>query len=54
MKNECKDCEYYLAGRGKYGTGICTSKNSTKRNKKFVLKSETCIRWKNRKDGGNK
>ena len=53
MTKICETCKYYLAGRGKYGTGICKSTNSNKRNKNFVLKKETCSKWERRTNEWN-
>ena len=44
----CETCKYFRIGQGKYGTGICKSTNSNKRNKNFVLRKETCSKWERR------
>lgn len=47
-EKRCETCKYYRPGRGKFGTGICVSKKSNKKNKKCILKSDTCKTWERR------
>lgn len=44
----CGNCEHYRVGRGKYGTGICVSDKSLRKNKNCILKNDTCKYWERR------
>lgn len=44
----CKNCNYYIEGRGRYRAGLCTSNKSHKRNKDFTLSKDYCKCWERR------
>ena len=46
----CKNCKYYIPGRGKYRSGLCVSDKSHKRNKDFTLSKDHCKYWERSTD----
>lgn len=44
-EKRCETCEWYRIGRGTYGTGRCVSERSYRKNKKMILKNDTCKFW---------
>ena len=44
-EKRCKNCKHFRIGMGRYGTGICVSDKSLRKNKNCILKNDTCKYW---------